>query len=325
MPLRDRNGNEIENCTCIRSPRVLTGALTLPGAIGRRAQIGVWVEDGPDGVHVTRVQEGGPADEAGVEDGDDVVEVNGHDLRDPLDDDEAEDALDDDRPLPLQRFVHLVGQLEPDEEATLVVRRDGERRTLTVTPEPAGPNVMLFGRGDVGELAFDVRGMEEMEERARRMSEEALRSWEFRHESPQVWRFEGQPGARFRLYSDSAGEGAFSFFSSDPCMRLRSEGDPGRALLWSGNCVDGVELIELNEDLGSYFDATQGVLVTEVVEESSLGLRPGDVLQAIDGREVEDPAHARRILQSYRTDEEIRLRVVRQGREIEVLGRRSGG
>lgn len=320
----DRDGNEIENCTCIRAPRVVMGnALTLPGAMRRRAQIGVWVEAGAQGAHITRVQEGGPAEDAGMEDGDEVVSVNGHDLRDPLDDDEAEGALDEDASLPVQRFVHLVGQLEPEEEATLVVLRDGERRTLTVIPVPAGPNVMIFGGPGGGEMSFDVRGMEEMEERARRMADESLRSWEFRGEEPTVWHFEDQPGARFRLYSDSTGAQTFGF-RSDPCMALRGEGSSGRALLWSDNCIDGVEMVELNEDLASYFDASDGVLVTDVAEESSLGLRPGDVLQAIDGREIQDPAHARRILQSYRPDEEIRLRVVRQGREIEVLGRRPG-
>ena len=320
----DRDGNEIENCTCIRAPRVVMGELAFASAFRRRAQIGVWVEAGAQGAHVTRVQDGGPADDAGIEDGDEVVAVNGHDLRDPLDDDEAEGTLDEDESLPVQRFVHLVGQLEPEEEATLVVLRDGERRTLTVTPVPAGPNVMVFGGPGGGEMAFDVRGMQEMEERARRMADESLRSWEFRGDEPTVWRFEEQPGARFRVYSDSAGEHTFGLLRSDPCMALRAEGGPGRALLWSDNCIDGVEMVELNEDLGSYFDASEGVLITEVAEESSLGLRPGDVLQAVDGREIQDPAHARRILESYRPDEEIRLRVVRQGREIEVLGRRPG-
>jgi S1-C subfamily serine protease len=90
--------------------------------------------------------------------------------------------------------------------------------------------------------------------------------------------------------------------------------------------VDGVELLELNPDLAEYFEAPDGgVLVTEVSEDSPLGLRAGDVLVAIDGREVRDPDHVRRILASYETDEEVRLRVIRQGREIEVLGRRRDG
>jgi S1-C subfamily serine protease len=83
-----------------------------------------------------------------------------------------------------------------------------------------------------------------------------------------------------------------------------------------------VELVELNPELGEYFGTDRGVLVADASEESTLGLRPGDVLLAIDGREVQDPAHARRILGSYRDGEELRLRIRRRGEDMEVLGTR---
>ena len=66
----------------------------------------------------------------------------------------------------------------------------------------------------------------------------------------------------------------------------------------------------------------KGVLVTDVREESTLGLKPGDVLLAIDGRPVEDALHVRRILQSYSTDEGLTLRIMRQGETMEVEGQR---
>jgi hypothetical protein len=324
----DRDGNEIESCTCIRAPRVVVEGMTFGPNWTRRAQIGVWVEasEEEDGAHISRVQEGGPADEAGIEPGDVVLEVNAHSLLRPLDDAETEQGLELDQPLAVQRFVRLVGQLEPGEEATLAVRRDGETRTLTITPEPAEPRVMIFGGADGSDMARSLRRLEGLERRARMDQERALRSWEFEGQSPMVWRFEGDEGARgFRVFTDSLSGGEFFFSRQDPCFGLRAEGAGGFALLGGGNCVDGVEFVDLNPELGEYFEATSGVLVTEVAEEATLGLRPGDVLLAVDGRAVESPGHALRILESYLENEEIRLRVMRQGREIEVLGRRAGG
>lgn len=325
----DRDGNEIENCTCIRSPEVIFEELALARGFDRRAQIGVWVEpsENEDGAYITRVQEGGPAAAAGVESGDVVLAVNGRSLLEPLDDREAEERLDVDGPLAVQRFVRLIGDLEPGEEASLELRRDGERTTLTVTPEDARARVMVFGNADGSDMARSLRRLEGLERRAQEERERALRSWEFRADEPAVvWRFdEGEAGPRFRVFTDSLSGGDLRFMSRDLCFGIQAEGRGRLALLGSGNCIDGVEFIELNEELGSYFDATRGVLVTEVAEEATLGLRPGDVLLAVDGRAVEDPAHARRIIESYLEEEEIRLRVLRQGREIEVLGRRFEG
>lgn len=325
----DRNGEEIENCTCIRAPRMALEDFSFGPAFSRRAQIGVWVEasDDEDGAYVTRVQEGGPADDAGIQRGDVVLDVDGRSLLQPLEDSEAEERLDLDEPLAVQRFVRLVGQLEPNEEVRLVVRRDGERMNLSITPEPAEPRVMVFGRTDGSDMARSLRQLEGFERRAQREHERALQSWEFEGQAPTVWRFEGGEGGTtgFRMFTDSLQGGEFFFRSQDPCVGIRTERVGGLALLGAGNCVDGVEFVELNEELGEYFDTSRGVLVTEVAEEATLGLRPGDVLLAVGGRAVESPGHALRILESYMQDEEIRLRVMRQGREIEVLGRRLGG
>ena len=82
----------------------------------------------------------------------------------------------------------------------------------------------------------------------------------------------------------------------------------------------GLELAAVNPALGEYFGTDRGVLVTEIADDAALGLEPGDVILAIDGREVRDPAHVRAILSSYRPDEEIRLEIVRHERRTEVTG-----
>ena len=55
-------------------------------------------------------------------------------------------------------------------------------------------------------------------------------------------------------------------------------------------------------------------------DDSALGLRPGDVVVGIDGREVEDEEEFRRILRSYEEGDEIRFRIWRDGEETTASG-----
>lgn len=337
----DRHGNEIENCTCIRTPRIEVVRGPMAGALfQRRAQVGVWIDndqgdevDRQGGALLTEVRDDGPAAEAGLRAGDVVVRVGGRSLLDPLPEAEDEEALDLDQSIPAQRFVRLVGALEPGEPVEFEVLREGRRRTVTVTPEAAG-GVFGLRMGDAPWIHFDEDAMRldlrGLEEGAARLQAE-MEIFRERSGEPgaRIWRFQSPEGERvFEFRRDSVpGRTAFSFFGGDPCFTLeRGEGRAFTVLAGSGNCVDGVEFVDLNPGLAEYFEATQGgVLVTEVSEESALGLRAGDVLLAIDGREVRDPGHVRRILSSYQTDEELRLRIIRKGDEMEVLGRRRDG
>lgn len=88
-----------------------------------------------------------------------------------------------------------------------------------------------------------------------------------------------------------------------------------------GERVPGLELVELNPDLGEYFGTEEGVLIIDAPEDSELGLRAGDVIQEIDGRAVRDPSHAMRILRSYEEDEEVTFTIFRQKRERTVTGK----
>ncbi len=132
----------------------------------------------------------------------------------------------------------------------------------------------------------------------------------------------GGQGSGVRVFGDGA-----VAFHGDPCSMIETEGDEGRVATLrifgaGGSCLDGVEMLDLNEGLGSYFGTTEGVLIVDVREGSTLGLQAGDVLLEIDGRAIESRDEASRVLRSYGLDEELRLRVRRDGREVEVLGQR---
>ncbi len=74
----------------------------------------------------------------------------------------------------------------------------------------------------------------------------------------------------------------------------------------------GVQVQNVGEQLGAYFGAERGVLVTNVDDDSpaaSAGLRAGDVITSVDGEDVTDVAGLRRALTG--ADGAVQLDIVR--------------
>jgi len=86
-----------------------------------------------------------------------------------------------------------------------------------------------------------------------------------------------------------------------------SVGFPGR---WGD-----LEMVSLTPGLGDYFDAQSGLLVVRAPDDDALGLRDGDVILAIDGRQPTSPRHAMRILRSYEPGETINFSIVRKKKQ----------
>jgi S1-C subfamily serine protease len=74
------------------------------------------------------------------------------------------------------------------------------------------------------------------------------------------------------------------------------------------------EFVTLTPDLGRYFGAEKGVLVARAPGDASLGLKDGDVIVSIGGREPQNGPHAMRILRSYQPGESVELRILRDRR-----------
>jgi hypothetical protein len=93
-------------------------------------------------------------------------------------------------------------------------------------------------------------------------------------------------------------------------------GGPGNgpgAFAWTiGDAWGGIELVNLNPDLGEYFGTREGVLVVRASEDSTLPLKGGDVIMAIGGRKPTSPMHAMRILRSYDEGETVSIEVLRK-------------
>lgn len=86
-----------------------------------------------------------------------------------------------------------------------------------------------------------------------------------------------------------------------------------RAGMHGGRHWQRVELAALNEDLGRYFGTSDGLLVVNAPEDNPLGLKGGDVILRIGGREPNDPGHAFRMVRSYGQGETLEVEVLRDG------------
>jgi hypothetical protein len=80
----------------------------------------------------------------------------------------------------------------------------------------------------------------------------------------------------------------------------------------------GAELASLSERLGSYFGVKAGVLVVRAGVDSPFKLQDGDVILAVDGRDVSTAQQAGRILRSYQPGEKLTLKVQRD-RKVQNL------
>lgn len=89
----------------------------------------------------------------------------------------------------------------------------------------------------------------------------------------------------------------------------------------AGSPLADLELAPLNPDLGQYFGTTDGVLVISAPRDGSLGLKGGDVVQAVDGRKPASPSHLLRILRSYDRGESFKLDVLRNKKRETVTAR----
>jgi len=290
----DADGNEIEDCTCLRTPSSRDLVRGLAFYRDSRARLGVSVstDQGASldarGARVQSVTRDGPADDAGIREGDVITSVDGHSLLDALDTD-TERGFDLDRSIPVQRLLAISRELEPGQEVEVRYERDGETRTATLETEDL-PTWTSF------QMTTPSWERREMADRVREMGDR-MRSFQL-----------DMPQGRFRLWADST-DGS----------RLRVLGSPGAAVYFYGG-VSGLELIELNPGLAGYFGVSGGVLVADVPEDSPLGLQPGDVVLSVGDREVDSPEHLRRILRSYDQDEDITFRIMRHEREMSVRG-----
>ncbi len=241
------------------------------------------------GALIDDVMHRSPAEEAGLRDGDIITAFDGHELTSPLPDAEMEEALDPDESLPAQRVLALAREVEAGQVVEIRYLRDGSVGVVRVEAEEYDlSRIRSFGPS--GDFAWsfgfdsDVWDDETWEDRGELMRERVR---------------------ELRVRLEDVRSGTPQVFD----------------LRYGSASTGGVELVELNPELGGYFGVESGVLVTDVDEGSTLGLIPGDVILSVGDRAVETVRRTRRLIRSYESDEPIRMTVIRQGDEVVTEGR----
>ncbi|NIP41875.1 MAG: PDZ domain-containing protein [candidate division Zixibacteria bacterium] len=82
----------------------------------------------------------------------------------------------------------------------------------------------------------------------------------------------------------------------------------------------GVVLQSLSDQLADYFEVDDGVLITEVEKDSpadKAGLKAGDVIVALNGKEVSTPSGVSSMIRKYEEGEKVDIEVVRKGAEMQ--------
>jgi C-terminal processing protease CtpA/Prc len=98
---------------------------------------------------------------------------------------------------------------------------------------------------------------------------------------------------------------------------FRVSGPENFVRLFQGQWND-VELVSLTPGLGEYFGVDEGLLAVRAGSMGELGLRDGDVILEIGGREPQTPEHAMRIFASFEPGESVPLSIMRQRRRETV-------
>ena len=83
----------------------------------------------------------------------------------------------------------------------------------------------------------------------------------------------------------------------------------------------GVQVKNLSDQLQTYFEVDNGVLIEEVMKDSpaeKAGLKAGDVITSINDRKIEDPRDLVRTVNYYNPDEEVEVTFTRKGSQDEV-------
>lgn len=274
----------------------VTGTITLEqqpdGRVhvvtARRARLGVSVNllaspTDSVGAMILTVTPGGPAARAGIQSGDIVLRFNGKLVTEP-----GLDLRDREGPsAPGIRLIEMASTLAPGDSAVVQYRRGRTLRSCT-----------LVAGNDPVAVTTSTNG--------------TIYTWQTPLLTP------SPPGTAFGY-----GFGDNVTISSDSAVRVPMYSrtrTPRPRMFLLGSALADLELAPLNPELGRYFGTAEGVLVIDVPPDSKLGLKPGDVVQSVDGRETRIPNQVLRALQSYEPGERFTLQLIRLKARMIITG-----
>jgi len=237
-----------------------------------RAMIGVVLSPSKQGVRISAVTPGGPAEKAGIRHDDVLTAVDGKPI---AGEDEA-----------MQKLLDL----KIDQPVKLTLSRDGKNVDVTVKAERREPYnfAYAFNNGDIaGHDPSHEFLPPDFSARVQAQVDRAM---------AHVQHITERDAARIAERASHQAERAIQHLHiSTPW--------------W------GLNVADLNADLGSYFGTDKGVLVLSSDDELK-ALKPGDVLQRVDGEPVERPEDALRLLREQAPGSDVKVQVLRQHKPL---------
>jgi serine protease Do len=290
------------------------------------------------GALVTAVATDGPAEKAGIVEGDRIASINGVDLRTA-----SEDAGDRwASGVKLNRFYREMRKVKAGQPVELRVVTGGQARTVRVTAGKAGDvykdqdRYGFFGGEDGGDftfpaiapmppmpamppmaaLGFDGNVMVNVPRiaaEARARARASLQELDIDRDGDVV-RLRTAPTPRVRVLRDGDGGREFEFSNGPRArgrMNMSVSGEGGTLAL------PGLRLTRVTGDLASYFgkESDGGLLVTSVAGADWDGLREGDVIVKVNGDPVASGSRSRFEMD---TREKNELEVIRKGKRAKV-------
>jgi len=240
--------------------------------------------DEDEGVMIDKVVADGPAAEAGLEDGDIILNFNGKNI----------DSF--------ETLTKAVRATSAGDLVDVEILHNGTRQTAQIK----------MGEGKSKSFSYTM---------------------DFHGDAPEVevyW--ESDDDVAFM--SDDGGSFT-QFFGDDGKHEVIVMSGDGHSRSWTSNGDDsfkmdmlfvggdrgfmGVELDDLNEQMGEYFgvDDGEGALINVVHEDSAAeeaGLKAGDVIVEVNGETVEDSSDVHEAMADTEPEQEIEIKVVRKGK-----------
>lgn len=241
-----------------------------------RGMIGIVVaRDGRD-LRVTAVTPGGPAERAGIRNGDHIIKVRG-DLEGPSQD--------------TAKFLNeALRNLKAGQEVRLTLQRDGKPIDITVKAERREP----YNFAEAFVFDGDNPLPPDVEKHIRESTEAAMREAQRATE-------------RAQMDQDHARQVAER--ASEQAQRALSR-------LHGGMPWWGLNLATLNPELGRYFGTDKGVLVISADTGALPGLRGGDVITSVAGEPVTRSEDALRALRDQPAGKDVAIKLLRDRKTL---------
>lgn len=278
--------------------------------LGDRAVIGIVIgRQSEKGVPIIGVSPDGPAERAGLEQGDTIVSIRGVGLA----------GNGDAR----QSVFRVMGEVEDGEEITVQVDRAGQTGEYTVIAERREPRVWqsVIRIPEIDSVA-EVHEVDQISavDGSRHVIIERIELPEIDEETlkTQIAELTEHIKTEQFLYINTDGEDGEGWEIEE--FSSFGRGAMDEADLWFGlPRAHGLELASINEGLGSYFKTDRGVLVIKAKEGNAYQLESGDVILTIGSTSVSSPADMMRALRDAEAGDEVEIEIKRNRKDKTLI------